>query len=227
MLYSSVWDGLPRFKFDCKASGDTLTSHCFRDVRCYIAHLEFPPGFNAKMREITQTLRHLSDIKSSIMNEVQRMEFSNCIYLAEYRLLTIFNDGLPSNSTSINARKAWQLAAYLYIHVALRELPVASHAEQNLVQQLITTLKQIRQDFQVKWKDNLSLLLWIMFVGGTAATSKADRQYFINHIVWVSARLGISSVPDFRNNLRKVIWLDSFCDRFSAELWERVGKETE
>lgn len=232
LLYSSGCDSHPRFDFACDSSAISLTTACVTDFRIYNEHLSHPPGFNAKMRETVRILRDLSHKKrtvslsadkSNMSSLVDRTEYSNCMYLAEYRLLTLF-DEVATHHTLTSMRKSWQLGVYLYLHLALRELPGAAQFEYNFVKRLKMTLEAAPNLYEV-WTTNLSLLLWIMFIGAVAATHRVERVYFVQHTSILANELGILSRLDFMTLLKSVMWLESFCGPHAVALWGDVEVE--
>lgn len=233
LLYSSAFDSRSHFNFACPISGQIPdTPVCIIDFYIYQEHVSTPPSFDTKMRETLRLLRILSLKKSTLTlaindsspsNLANRLEFSKCMYLAEYRLLTLF-DNISSTHTSMSIRKPWQLSVYLYIHLALRDLPETAPAEFNLVKRLKATLKAT-PDLCELWTENLSLLLWIMFIGAAATSKSIERVYFIQHIIKIADRISILSRLDFITLLKSVMWLEAFCKPHATTVWNDVEAE--
>lgn len=166
--------------------------------------------------------------KPDISNLDARTDFANCMYLAEYRLLTLFDD-VPSNDASRVLRKPWRLGVYLYLHLALRELPSTSPVEKGLSQRLKTALDEggTAEDLCKLWEGHLSLLTWILFLGAVACEGRVeDRMFFVRRLRIVVENLGISEAgrKGFEAVLKSCLWLESFCTPHAAAVWEEVER---
>jgi len=186
------------------------------------------------MRETVRILRFLSGKKDvvllasgktdSLAIQTARAEFSNCVYLAEYRLLTLFED-VPENHESRIMRKPWQLGVYLYVHLALRELPGVLPVEQNLLKRLKGALEASSDLFGI-WTGNLKLLLWIVFVGAAAsADGRVERGFFVRLLGLLRVQIGIRSLVEFVDVLRSVLWFEAFYRPHAVALWGEVDIE--
>jgi hypothetical protein len=224
LLYSTSLRMKPRFRLECKASQHDEPV-VVTDLACYWDHTENPPGFSVNMLEIVRILRHLSVRKTQISaSEEHRTEFSKCMYLAEYRLLTCdLYEKYDSNIRTMNTRKLWSLATNLYIHLALRELPAGSEVEIGLMERLKEVLDDSQQDMLIIWGDSLILLLWILYMGHVVASNGSTKEsFFTERIVTICSELNISTVIGFQMALKQVLWLPSFCEPHSTKLWTAV-----
>lgn len=152
------------------------------------------------------------------------INFSCCLYLAEYRLLTRCSCPLPKSHDE-EVLRTQQLGLSLYIHVALRELPCTSNAAQRLVESLKASLNSDPHELYNMWRDKMLELLWIMFMGAISTKIPSHTEYFIGNATYICALEGIDNLETFKHVLKRVAWTNYFCEWRSHTLWENIEKE--
>lgn len=72
------------------------------------------------------------------------------------------------------------------------------------------------------WELYPKTLLWILVLGGVAATGTPDRAWYVQNISWVSGALGFSEWEEVAEELESYLWLESVCDAGGRLLWAEV-----
>ena len=87
---------------------------------------------------------------------------------------------------------------------------------------LIVGLRQalISSDLNGVWNEDLRLLLWMLAVGGIAATDLPVRDWVVSTLGGVVARLRLTNWETARAMLNEILWLDSACERGGRSLWD-------
>ena len=235
LSYSSTWDLPPRFPLisgeACRASLPEFVSF-LTDKFPFSLKVSSPHDLFGEMRDIFQTLRLLSHFMSrpSISPENQLM-FTRGLYLVEYKLLVVLDqnseDDLIPLDRSSHLYGSTRLAAYLYLYMALRELPRTTMINYTLAQRLKGVLESNSADLLIIWKDDLHLLLWILFIGGAATLSTDERIYFTGNLKRVIAHMNLDTLEAFSDTLKEVLWLDDFCGQEATTMWQETKIATE
>jgi hypothetical protein len=182
------------------------------------------------MSEIFQVLRMLSIImsKPSIATIDQAM-FTRGVYITEYKLLIVLDQtDVLDNEIVLNRNShiygSCRLAAYLYLYIALRELPVAAAINRTLVKRLKSILEGVKGDLLVLWKEDQHLLLWILFMGSIASWNTPDRGYFVGVMRRLVKEMGVETLERFTGVLKEVLWLREFDNKrcTSSSTWEEI-----
>ncbi|KAG0649314.1 hypothetical protein D0Z07_4598, partial [Hyphodiscus hymeniophilus] len=186
-----------------------------------------PHDLFGEMTEIFQALRLLSYYMTlPFINSEDQTRFSRGLYITEYKLLVLLDqnsedDFIPLDRNS-HIYGSTRLAAYLYLYMALRELPRATMINYTLAKRLRGILVGNNADLLIVWKDDLHLLLWISFIGGAATLGTNERQYFVGILKRLTCSLELDTLERFRGALKEVLWMKDFCHQESAALWKEV-----
>ena len=187
-----------------------------------------PHGLFGEMAVIFQALRLLSYFmsKPSISPQDQIM-FSRGLYITEYKLLVILDQNSEDDLIPLDRNShiygSTRLAAYLYLYMGLRELPRTTRINYTLARRLKGILEGNNADLLVVWKDDLHLLLWILFIGCTATFGTDERVYFVSHLKRIIPFMRLDTLEHFKDALKKVLWLSDFCEHESAALWKETS----
>ena len=182
------------------------------------------------MTVIFQALRLLSHFMAqpSISPHDQTM-FTRGLYITEYKLLVLLDqkpedseDDFISLDRNSHIYGSTRLAAYLYLYIALRELPRTTMINYTLARRLKGVLEGTNADLLVVWKEDLYLLLWILFIGGAATHGTDERSYFVGILKRAIERMGIDSLERFSGAIKEVLWLGEFCKQEAVTLWREV-----
>jgi hypothetical protein len=199
-----------------------LTSQLPSTLKIFSSHDLF-----GEMTLIFQALRLLSYFMAQpSINPESQLIFTRGLYITEYKLLVILDqttedDFIPLDRNS-HIYGSTRLAAYLYLYMALRELPRTTMINYTLARRLKGILEGNNADLLVVWKDDLFLLLWISFIGGAATLGADERVYFVGILKQLVFHMGLHTLERFSAVLREVLWLNDFCGPTSAALWKEA-----
>jgi hypothetical protein len=160
------------------------------------------------------------------INPEDQLMFTRGLYITEYKLLIVLDqnsedDFIPLDRNS-HLYGSTRLAAYLYLYMALRELPRTTMINYTLARRLKGVLERNSADLLVVWKDDLHLLLWILFIGGAATLGSEERGYFVANLGRVITRMNLDTRDTFSGALKEVLWLNDFCDQEATALWNEA-----
>lgn len=66
------------------------------------------------------------------------------------------------------------------------------------------------------------LLLWLMAVGGVGAIGTPERKWFVGHMAVLVSDFGISTWPELRDALKRIIWHEFQDEATHKVLWEEI-----
>jgi hypothetical protein len=182
-------------------------------------------GSQSPIINIIQLLRKLSsDLDRHKLSVANRLNASNNIYNLEYELLLLNKsrpeDPEPSSSAFYFEAMPLQLAAHLFLWLAIREIPQTSELMYTLVQRLQRSLELKITVWWTSSLERLTWLLWILFMGGVASAGRIERTWFVRQMKIVCFQLDIMTKDDMRAYLVKVLWQDAFCADRCVSLWK-------
>jgi hypothetical protein len=241
-LYSTIWGRIPAFPLvDSFVNNDatgTLSRFCIN------TSLSHPPTssllpFDLSLASVLESLRRITTaITSPDLGLADREAVSNRIYHAEFFLLSDVPSSLPSapNPTAfsfgINLDLAFRIAALLYLHIIIREIPYTAKMHHNSISNLASVLEPFAPfmpgleepvalglDSQ---SSQLELLAWMMFIGALAAEERTERSAFVGMLSTVCATLFITTREDLQSRLQRIMWRAGLCDDFLERLWGEV-----
>jgi hypothetical protein len=156
-----------------------------------------------------------------------RQQLSRAVYTAEHALLHLRSSSEPVTRTGdsdVDLSEALLLAAHLYLHLAVRELPGTARMHLNMLGKLHAAVPESLANVVLLWDDlSLEVLLWVLFVGAAAARAHASRPVFVRRLREVSVAVGVASRADLEAALKGVLWLDRFCERHCEGIWAEMG----
>jgi hypothetical protein len=103
-------------------------------------------------------------------------------------------------------------------------LPVQTTSLPSLVKLLQTELQESSLESDWWFPDAVEILIWVLTLGGIAATGLPNRIWFVATLSRVSAYSGLSKWRDLKPVLERMLWLNSACDVGGQQLWEEVGR---
>jgi hypothetical protein len=160
------------------------------------------------------------------INPEDQLMFARGLYITEYKLLVVLDQNSEDDLIPLDRNShlygSTRLAAYLYLYMALRELPRTTMINYTLARRLKGVLESNSADLLVVWKDDLHLLLWILFTGGVATLGADERSYFVGNLRRMVSHMGLDTLEAFRDALKEVLWLNDFCDQEAAALWKET-----
>ena len=176
-------------------------------------------------------LRRISTaVTSPDLSSADRVAVSNRIYILEHNLLSsqaateIRDYDLPYDITEPDLSEPFRIAALLYAHIILRELPHTAKMHSKLVSNLKFVLEEQSVALvHTTSRQTLKLLAWIFFMGGAAAADPGERRYFVTLLVTICRGLGLEEREDLKGTLMGVVWLDRACEGYFFNLWKEMA----
>jgi hypothetical protein len=188
------------------------------------------PEIEPAVFEIINSLHLISAAIASVeAGQVDRRTISNTVYTVEHRLLSLRSDATSKDDEDkklgqLDLSRALLLAAHLYLHLAIRDLPGTAKMHLNIMKMLQSVIQPSLSSYLSSTSTlNLTVLLWTLFIGAIAAQHRPDRAIFVQHLRLVSSVMGISSRTEFEGRLKGVLWLEKFCDAHCGRVWDEMG----
>jgi hypothetical protein len=93
-----------------------------------------------------------------------------------------------------------------------------------IFRKLASLLKSIMEEskFDPCWQLCPKALLWILILGGIAASDTADRTWYVQNLSAVSSALNLVEWEDVVAELGSYLWLECACDPGGRGLWTEV-----
>lgn len=173
-----------------------------------------------------QRLQELSKtMDQENLSQQDRAFLSAGIATTQHRLANLLGD-LELNKTcetSSFTRKSSYLAALIYINLSLREILPKAELHSIMVSRLKAIMKEGGTNILSTWNSSPQRLLWVAFIGGSAALKRPDKVFFIDILRQLKRPLQISSLGQFQDPLKAFGWLRSFSEPHSVTLWLEMG----
>lgn len=113
--------------------------------------------------------------------------------------------------------------AIVYSVAVTFPLPPVTGVYDTLTKRLTELLEESRED--VCWEMFPKVLLWVLVLGGIAASVTADRKWFVQNLAALSAALNTLRWEDIVLELGQYLWLERACDVGGRSLWLEVMRE--
>jgi hypothetical protein len=127
---------------------------------------------------------------------------------------------LEDEITSVSLYEAIRHAAFIYSAAVTFPLPAMTghfHKLAGILQPLLEASK-----FDPCWRHCPRTLLWILVLGGIAASDTKERSWFVKSIAIVARILKIGTWEQVTEIMEGFLWLDSACDAGGKALWADV-----
>jgi hypothetical protein len=128
--------------------------------------------------------------------------------------------------TSYPVYEICRLAGLIFGVGVIFPLPAQTAPLSNLVKLLQAELQESRLESDWWFPDTVRVLIWVLTLGGIAATDLPNRTWFVATLGRVTARSGLVRWRDLKLVLDQILWLDSACDFGGQQLWEEVERHT-
>jgi hypothetical protein len=122
--------------------------------------------------------------------------------------------------TSVCLYEAIRHTAFIYSAAVTFPIPALSghfHKLAAILQPLLEASK-----FDTCWRRCPKTLLWILVLGGIAASDTNERGWFVRSIAMVAKILKIGTWEEVTEIMESFLWLDSACDAGGRILWAEV-----
>lgn len=176
--------------------------------------------------KIFQQMRQLSGFvsASNISNKKALIaSFSERVFILERQLLllSVSDDPLTTSAMESFINGACRNAAFIYIYVALREVPLGGHLYSTFVGRLRSALDGT--GFMLVWSNtHPTMLLWVLVIGGMAAIGRPERSWFVSQLVGVCMILKLQSLQGMKRILRDITWVEGLYDGLMKTLWTEI-----
>jgi hypothetical protein len=221
LCYSNIWDCKPSFPLlPLKLTG--TETELPTGMRSMTLSPAITFGSQSLITSIFRSLRRLSIAFCPEYDaRLDGTSMSNQVYSVEYDLLTLQNTNLEtldsseylsSNSVLMN------VAAYIYLYLILRELPIRSKLFLTLFQRLRDSLEMQDEKWWNMTRDRRLWLLWVVFMGYGAASEWDEKRFFVEQMEPLVAALTLRTKEELRNALKGILWHDR-CEEFLEKLW--------
>ena len=172
-----------------------------------------------------ETLQQISIAKANAagLTLEERKTVSQVIYLVNHRLLTEVSDINDDVVSGFELCEAFWVAAVLYLHLMIREIPRRARIHYPLTKKLRVIINS-KFSGQLVEGAALEYAIWIIFLGAAASPPEEDDSYFINLLMLISENLGIKEQGGLKARLRNVVWIDEICDPYLKVIWADLKK---
>jgi hypothetical protein len=170
-----------------------------------------------------ETLQQISIAKDNTtkltLNE--RKTVSHVIYLINHRLLMELSSGNDNRSSSSHLYLAFRVAAVLYLHLMIREIPSNAQLHYPLTKKLRVL---IGNKFSGRLVESAvsKYAIWVIFLGAVATPPEESDNYFADLLSIILENLGIEEESGLRRRLRDVVWIGDICDGLLSMVWARM-----
>jgi Fungal specific transcription factor domain len=236
LSYSTTWDLSPSLPLlttgICRASISEYVLY-FSQYFSPETEIYSPHDLVGEISDIFQAMRLLSlCVRSPPSDWWRRKVFDRGLYISEYKLLVVLDDQddmgdevvVPNRNSHIYG--SCRLAAYLYLYIALREIPPSAATNQAIVKRLKGILESISVCLLTVWMEDRELFLWILYMGAVSALETAERAFFVKVLRKLIVPMGLDTMEAFTGTLKKVLWEPGFCEQDSTtrDLWEEIQR---
>jgi len=160
-------------------------------------------------------VKHISDM-------AQFIDKRNAV---QYQLVSLpIGEELPPGEVgSTNVYESVRLATMIYSAAVTFPLPPLTGIFHRLTCTLRDALEKSKSDSC--WRSSPKTLLWILVLGGIAASGTNERPWYAQVLSTVSMGLELSTWYQVSVELENYLWLESACDSAGRSLWIEVEQE--
>lgn len=179
------------------------------------------------MHDLNIISKAISLSQSPRNTTITSLNISNAVYSVEHRLLSVRSDLLLNTEDSrfgYDLSMASTMAAHLYLHLGIRELPQKAKMHRIMLDTLVTSLLALSVNDILPSPIDISLpiLMWVLFIGATAASDQLQQSYFATRLQEITLILGIIDLQHFVCHLREVMCADKFYEKYCPDVWENI-----
>lgn len=156
------------------------------------------------------SFKQFADDRNAIHHKVLSIPSANEIYLETSSEVLSFSP----------MYEPCRLALLVYSAAVIFPTPSYTGTYQKLAKRFCDVLNEI--DLNVFWSDQPELLLWILVLGGLAATKCVERGFFVSHLANGRDLLNLTSWEEVVEKLKRFLWLGIACDPPGKVLWTEV-----
>ncbi|KAL2826721.1 hypothetical protein BDW59DRAFT_171795 [Aspergillus cavernicola] len=177
------------------------------------------------MKAYSDSIRKYIDGETGIYDTRPMCDMRNLVH---YHVMALPAGNELSVSQTNILYEACRLASIIYSVGVLFPIPYVGSPLQQLAVLLERELsgKELLECFSVPEQDyKVNVVLWILTMGGIAATHTAERPWFVQKLAELRNRASICEWSEFRALLRSFPWLGCACDSAGERIWEEIEIE--
>lgn len=129
----------------------------------------------------------------------------------------------PKEVGSTNIYESVRIATMIYSAAVTFPLPPSTGIFHRLACTLRDVLETSRSDSG--WRSSPKGLLWILVLGGIAASGTTERSWYVKVLSTICTGLELSTWSQISEELENFLWLESACDIAGRSLWMEVEQE--
>ncbi len=189
-------------------------------------------GFTAELAEVFQGMRAYEAMVEAYCQGMMVPADMPCLIdqrnLTQHSLMSLPTAG-ECGLDFLETHRIYEtcrVAAIIYGVGVLFPLPASTAPFPALVQHLKAALEESNLVFH--WPSGLaiSMLLWVLTVGGIAASNMPERTWYLAMLRRSIVQTGLLSWRGLRTHLKSILWLDSACEPGALILWNEAGNLT-
>ncbi|KAL7953657.1 hypothetical protein V8C34DRAFT_296464 [Trichoderma compactum] len=212
---SSVWNCSPQFPHTSLSSTHDIefpsqTSSSTDDLSQDNHHVE------SQIVSLMQSLREISAVKD--VQGHKKTEASR-VYDTEYRLHLV-KASIADRGSSSSELVPLCVALYLYLYLAIRELPARAQMIERLIDRLQATFNLQLIEKPAPNTHKQSWILWMLFIGYAAALENKRQEWFAQSLKLLFAKSNFRGMDQLQETLKSVLWQDSWSEHYFKKLKE-------
>jgi hypothetical protein len=185
-------------------------------------------GFTAELAEIFQAMKAYTSIvrgyQKGSMAEPDMCNITNQRNLVQCHLLSLPAAGQFDQDfrQSHPVYETCRLAGLIFGVGVIFPLPAQTAPFPTLISLLQAELQESHLELNGCFPDVVGVLIWVLTLGGIAATGLPERTWFVAKLGWITAYSGVHKWRDLKQVLESMLWLDCACDCAGQQLWDEV-----
>lgn len=192
-------------------------------------------NFDEPMTRIFHRCRQLSSVA---VRDGKPIAETSCspIYSTHSQILERFINGslwadvqneVRDADPSVSATsKVFHIAGFVYVYLALREIPTEVVIYNKMVSRLRSVLESLDQTQSFGGLET-GLLLWVLVVGGAAALGRPERSWFVTLFTRLRQVLQLKSWVEAKGMLKEYAWVENNFETLSKGFWEESERMDE
>lgn len=181
-------------------------------------------GITWQMAEAFQAgYTYINIVKTCLATSYDESLIADQRNLTQHTLLSLPpSTDLPtfySHPTESTTYEACRLAAFIFAVGVIFPIPATNTPLPRLAQQLHSVLQHPTASALWTSPSTRIPLVWVLILGGIAATNTPHRPFFVTNLSETARRSGLTSFQDVKGILEMMLWYDVACDEAAESLW--------
>lgn len=183
-------------------------------------------GFTTEMAEVFQEMKAYT-LMLDAYQEGSLINPDLCMMSHQRNFVQYSIMALPSASElgeaftkSHPAYESFRISAIIFGVGVIFPLPPVSAPLARLTRLLQHELERHMPIWELWSPDALGILIWVLILGGSAATGMPERTWYVAKLGGVISQCGLVRWHHAKQLVKQVIWLDCACDSVARQLWK-------